>query len=287
MKLRLSPLRILPLLPFLPLVYLAGGVVGVWQRRASLRLYLGVYLGWYGQRLGALLLALGHGVRVGLAACWRHGKYVLVPLSVATFLLLLWTFCLFVTRVMVPFPSSLSSVAAPRPGEWWRLQSETHNSGPWSTALPPRVCEYIRDVRDGWVRSYMTRFSPDERLEIPRYVAIMRRASAEECHGSEAAQALACPDSGALQGVGEDNKPICRAVIQAFAESAVTWVSVLNLTGISDANVFFPYGGKCVLDFAKGKEVERFVNGSVHTYEYVTSHPTAGSACPSGTLYSR
>lgn len=115
----------------------------------------------------------------------------------------------------------------PQPGEWWIMTDESRQriktgpaKGPWDTPRPPPppppgydpaspLCHYVRDVREGWVRSYFTTLYPDERDALSSFLGSFRRASAEECATSLAAAGLRCIRGTVLHGVDEEDQPIC------------------------------------------------------------------------------
>lgn len=119
----------------------------------------------------------------------------------------------------------------PQPGEWWAMNfdREDHDASPWKSdgAKPLSTCFYIREVHQGWVRYVQNRVDPDRRDTLTNFVEWYRRLTPDACATSQAAAYLRCPDGQTLQGVGEDNRPLC-----GVAPATPRAISTTNGTGV-------------------------------------------------------
>lgn len=60
----------------------------------------------------------------------------------------------------------------PKPGERWNLSDKS----PWPLNYPGVK---ILDVKDGWVRYYMGRIFPDERMKLEMFLSVYKKEETE------------------------------------------------------------------------------------------------------------
>jgi hypothetical protein len=100
----------------------------------------------------------------------------------------------------------------PQPGEWWMMRGEIQQGSEQRIggSLGAPLCQYIRAVAADEVRGYQNVATPDDRTRLALFLRLFRQASLDECATSLAAADLRCPSGTVLQGVDDDDQPVCR-----------------------------------------------------------------------------